>query len=72
MTQEAEERVFKSVSKLKAGSGGADADDDEEDARNKDLLRSVLHLLCLLCSLTLLSMLCNARCTDCLHRPEMQ
>ena len=72
MTQEAEERVFKSVSKLKAGSGGADADDDEEDARNKDLLRSMLHLLCLLFPLTPWSILCNACCTDRLHSPEMR
>ena len=38
--QEAEERVFTSVSNLKAGAGGADNDDEMEDTHSQALLRS--------------------------------
>ncbi|CAL5223746.1 g6307 [Coccomyxa viridis] len=40
IVQEAEERVFTSVSNLKTGAGGADNDEDEEDADSKALLRN--------------------------------
>ncbi len=40
LVQEAEERVFTSVSNLKSGARGADNDEDEEDADSKALLRS--------------------------------
>ena len=43
--QEAEERVFTSVSNLKAGAGAADNDDEIEDTHNQSLLRS--ECLCL-------------------------